>query len=1188
MKKPCNPLFLAALLLGGLQLNAQLSWQRMPGPPGGFAYGSFGLGTGGKWLRFGAAAGVYESGDNGLNWRWNDLPGTIHTEAALALGTDGHLWYFSHNTLQQSGDNGRNWSPVLNSGSVWTANDVTNTIILDQGAVMLGLRSGNVTRSTDSSRTSVDRLTGSFTQLIRNPNTGHLYAWKSAGTAGQINPIHRSTDNGLTWALWENDPLSTGKNLSGLTFAPNGTAFLRTNGNLLRSTDDGVSWTELPFAAAGLAVTATGRLLAEKQNALSEISQYSDDNGDTWQALPVDKMRKFASLPGNITLAEHRFDGLYRSADDGNTWQFSAYGMPNHLDDLLLHVYPDQSMLAVTPQGVFHSQNGATGWQLRRGMLENPEDFNPGLDCAILGDTALCAWWDDQLWRSTDRGLNWQNITPAQLQTNDDFLGLRPVDGVLLCNFYSIGGGGNAFALRSADAGTSWQNIGAITINAPVVAADGVFWCFNGAIALQKSTDRGLSWSPVATPALTGGVPRIFPLPNGHILLLGGGKIHRSTNNGASWATTAVSSMNDVRSAFANAAEQLFALAGSNLLTSVDNGQTWQSVAEPDTYWNDNFVFLAPDQRLWFASGDGVWRSAEPSTDFLTLGGLVKNDLNQNCAAAPTEPNLPNFMVKAVAANGRVSYGMTDPTGYYRVLADGGAYALSAVVPNTLWESCSVAATIPATITSGNYTAPALPLKPAVLCPRLEIDVAAPLLRRCFDARLAVQYRNTGTQAAANAQARIVLDPYLDLLNSSYPIAQQSGDTLWYDLGTLAVNASAAFYLDVNVSCDAALGQMHCTDARITPDTLCIAWQGATLRARMECLGDSVLLEIKNTGQGAMSTPRKWQLWRQIVSNFDSLLVAEGNFFLAAGATYSHKIAATGDAQLLLRVPQEPAYPFGSAYAQAWLLNCDGGNHAPYGYSPADQLPGRDLFCMQNIGSFDPNDKTGFPEGIGAGRHIDRTEPLRYHIRFQNTGTDTAFTVVIRDTLSPLLDVETLQIGVSSHPMTANVRGENELVFRFDNILLPDSNINEAASHGFVQYTIRQKAGNPDGTVIRNRAGIYFDFNLPVMTNETRHTVGLPVVSGVKTGTGDSRWQLAVSPNPLPTGVPLRIMLENNFSGKIKIEILSLDGRVLSILKKEKTTAKQVFELEKIPVETSFLVRVSDGRSSAVRLVLRF
>jgi uncharacterized repeat protein (TIGR01451 family) len=66
---------------------------------------------------------------------------------------------------------------------------------------------------------------------------------------------------------------------------------------------------------------------------------------------------------------------------------------------------------------------------------------------------------------------------------------------------------------------------------------------------------------------------------------------------------------------------------------------------------------------------------------------------------------------------------------------------------------------------------------------------------------------------------------------------------------------------------------------------------------------------------------------------------------------------------------------------------------------------------------------------------------LNYVIRFQNTGTDVAYKVVVVDTLSEHLDISTLQIGAASHPykMTVSGKGKPILTFTFDNIMLPDS-----------------------------------------------------------------------------------------------------------------------------------------------------
>lgn len=1176
----------ALIFLATPSLHAQLEWQRMPGPPGGFAYGSFGLGTGGAFLRLGAAAGVYESADGGINWQWNDYPGTIHTEAALVLAKDGRIWYFDGAELSVSANNGRNWTKVLNNGSIWTSTNVTATQILDTGAIMLGIRGGKVVRSTDSSRTVVEVLTiGGLTNLIRNPLTGHFYAWKATGTAGQINPVRRSTDNGLTWTIWENDALTTGKNITEIVFNPNGAAYLVTNNNLLRSTDDGLTWTELTLKARSVAVTETGRLLAVKEQTLAGFSQYSDDNGTTWQPLPIDKLRKFTPMPGGIILAEHNFSGLYRSTDDGVSWQVSAFGMPNHVDPVKMHFFPDGAALAFNPDGVYYSQNSANNWQHRRGTINNANDFFIYTDLAIVSDSAICAIWDDRLYKSADRGLNWQDITPPQLNPDDELNYVRLVGGVMFLSADTTGLA-DFTTFRSADAGNTWSDLGNITINSPTMAPDGVFWAANGGSQIQKSTDQGITWTTVQTPPSTGPIPHIFPLLNGDILLIGGGKIHRSSNGGASWSTTTQNGLGTPSISFALANNQLLVLGTNAPMLSVDNGFTWNSLNAPPHYWVERQLFLTPDQYLWFTSGDGAWRSSYPVPDFLTLGGVVKSDNNADCVGAFTEPSLSNFLVKTIGANNQTNYGMSNETGNFRVLATGGTYEISAVVPNDLWETCTTTATIPANITSGNYNTPRLPVKPAVLCPRLEISVAAPLLRRCFDTRLAVTYRNTGTVLAPNAQARIVLDPFIDLLSSSFPIAQQSGDSLWFNLGDLPANGSGTFYLNVNISCQSELGQMHCTEATITPDTLCTNWQGAILRAKMACLGDSVLVEISNVGAGDMSAPRIWQVWRPIQNNIDSLLVAEGYFFLNAGGVFTQKIAATTDPSLQLRVPQETGYPFGSLYAQSFLLHCNGGNNTPYAYSTTEHEPSRSEFCRPNIGSFDPNDKTGYPEGIGAGHNIDKNELLEYLIRFQNTGTDTAFTVVIRDTLSPLLDIETLNIGTSSHPMTVQVRGERELEFRFDHILLPDSNINEAASHGFVVYRIGQKADNPNGAVIRNRAGIYFDFNLPIMTNETWHTVGLPIVSGTSEGGARQPWNIELSPNPLPLGSPLRVEVDNEQIGNIRFDILSLDGRTLETFQVEKNAPRLTWLYPGNRHSTAFFLRISDEQHTETRLVI--
>ncbi|MBK9597550.1 MAG: T9SS type A sorting domain-containing protein [Flavobacteriales bacterium] len=134
--------------------------------------------------------------------------------------------------------------------------------------------------------------------------------------------------------------------------------------------------------------------------------------------------------------------------------------------------------------------------------------------------------------------------------------------------------------------------------------------------------------------------------------------------------------------------------------------------------------------------------------------------------------------------------------------------------------------------------------------------------------------------------------------------------------------------------------------------------------------------------------------------------------------------------------------------------------------------------------SYDPNDKlvhtsTGASESL---YFIDQDEWMDYTIRFQNTGTDTAFTVVVRDVLPATLDMGTFEQGIASHPFEVSFKPGRTVEWRFANILLPDSNVNEGRSHGQVTFRIRPVLPLLPGTEISNSANIYFDFNPPVTT----------------------------------------------------------------------------------------------------------
>jgi uncharacterized repeat protein (TIGR01451 family) len=139
--------------------------------------------------------------------------------------------------------------------------------------------------------------------------------------------------------------------------------------------------------------------------------------------------------------------------------------------------------------------------------------------------------------------------------------------------------------------------------------------------------------------------------------------------------------------------------------------------------------------------------------------------------------------------------------------------------------------------------------------------------------------------------------------------------------------------------------------------------------------------------------------------------------------------------------------------------------------------------------SYDPNFKEcEEPEYL----NYPYNDWLNYIIHFQNTGNATAHNIVVTDTLSSDFDLSTFKYLSSSHICEIEV-DQNIILFKFNNIMLPDSNTNEPQSHGYVKFKIKPQANLPVNTSIQNKAAIYFDYNDPVITNTTNNTIVQPL-----------------------------------------------------------------------------------------------
>ncbi len=474
--------------------------------------------------------------------------------------------------------------------------------------------------------------------------------------------------------------------------------------------------------------------------------------------------------------------------------------------------------------------------------------------------------------------------------------------------------------------------------------------------------------------------------------------------------------------------------------------------------------------------------------------GKIYDDINKDCAADATDLLVQNWLVELIDQNtGDSYYGNSDEDGNYLVYAPPGTYTLTAYSASDLWAFCGNGMTV--TIQNDEEKIEQDFFAQAdILCPDLSVDVSTPFLRRCFNNTYHLSYCNDGTTAASEAFITVELDPYMSFVNSATPYTV-SGQSVTFDIGDMPYGTCETLKFTVLVDCDdTTIGQTHCVEAQIYPVVDCFTsdpeWSGASLEITGECDGQNLDFTITNVGIGDMTKSLDF-----IVIE-DDVMREGGTIELGAGESYDLAPLPADGSTYRVSIPQVEKHPGASAPTVA-IEGCGTNDAGSFStgfvtmFSENDGNGNIDIDCQENIGSWDPNDKAVAPKGYTDKKYVSANTDLDYKIRFQNTGTDTAFRVIVKDVIEDDLDLSTLVLGAASHDYELTIEGRT-LVFTFDDIMLVDSTRNEPASHGFIKFKIAQNADMPDGTFLTNDADIFFDFNEAVETNVTELEIGTP------------------------------------------------------------------------------------------------
>jgi photosystem II stability/assembly factor-like uncharacterized protein len=512
--------------------------------------------------------GLVRSTDNGDNWSLavSGIPAGAYFLELVEF--DDNLYLAVQDGLDakiySSLDNAATWNEVFvfTSYEYRFAGTPTGLYFMDAGSFVYstdGVSFSNV--PTSNLPSNIENITGDDEFIyVTTSDSGGVYSMDTLG-----NFVHR--DNGLPGGgipfriLNINDTLF----LTVVNFAAG-------NMSIYRSVDQAATWVKM--AATGMHIPAA-----------------------------------YAGVPGNGNILIHATEGVYSSADGGNTWSYLVSGAhaSSHTGLLasgnnLISIEYMREVIVSTDKGSTFSYPSDINTQMV------PQDIFATKNVVVvgfnnfIGDTA-------QIYKTSNHGANWVklNVPPGSLAyflkgTSDSSIF---ISGPTL--------------YRSDDTGASWVQIthpplnflDQITGNSSMLHATG--FSFTGKY-LYESTDKGQTWTEVTTGLPPGSFGLNIAYLGNLVFTVVSGDIYKRVGSGWTLLTTSGLGTGNEVNTLGYFEGKLFASTKNGVYYSTDQGAGWQAFSSTGYRQGLNIGSMAFIDHDLFAGtfGSGIWKAVNP------------------------------------------------------------------------------------------------------------------------------------------------------------------------------------------------------------------------------------------------------------------------------------------------------------------------------------------------------------------------------------------------------------------------------------------------------------------------------------------------------------------------------------------------------------------------------------------------